>query len=102
MSDIHVDIEGIEELYQFLHEEKDSINSLVNTLSQFKTILEAQRYDTNSLQQVFKFTDSLINVMEILSNNIVTLQTDATLMSEQFSEIDKMLATKPVEENNSL
>lgn len=92
MSQIHIDTNRIEELYQVLYEEKDSADAMINVLIRFKQNLEEQGFNQNSLHQVHYYLDTLINLFEILSSNIVTLQENATEISEQFTKTDQALA----------
>jgi len=92
MGQINIDMNRIEELYKVLYEEKGSADAMINSLVRFKENVEEQGFDKNSLHQVHYFTDTLINLMEVLSSNIVTLQNNATEISEQFTKTDQTLA----------
>ncbi len=92
MSKILIDMNRMEELYKVLYEEKDSADLIISTLIKFKENLEEQGFDRSSLGQVHYYTDSLINVMEILSKNITILQDNATEIAEQFAQTDQALA----------
>ncbi|MEI3607178.1 hypothetical protein SPD48_15905 [Pseudogracilibacillus sp. SE30717A] len=92
MSKILIDMNRMEELYKVLYEEKGSADLMISTLIKFKENLEEQGIDRSSLGQVHYYTDTLINLMEILSKNITTLQDNATEIAEQFAQTDQTLA----------
>lgn len=65
---------------------------MIGTLIQFKRNLEEQGFEHTSLAGIHHYVDSLINLMEVLANNIVTLQDNASEMATQFTNTDAELA----------
>src|SRR5690625_1214395 len=92
MSTIKIDTNKMEELYQVLYEEKDSAEAMIRILIQFKENIEEQEFDSNSLQQIHYFLDTIINSMELLSANVLSLQDMATKIATEFTWTDAMLA----------
>ncbi|MBO1005990.1 hypothetical protein ACFSKI_02925 [Pseudogracilibacillus auburnensis] len=93
MSDIKIDFNTIEELYKVMSKEQNSVEEMMNVLTQFKETIREQQFESSSLEQVYLFLDSLISVMEILSSNMVTLQENAMKIAQEFSTTDQSLAS---------
>lgn len=92
MEEIKIDPDKIDELYQTLFEERNSAESMIQKLIQFKENLEEQGIDDNSLSSVHYYLDTLINLMEVLGSGIEVLQENATAIADQFSLTDKHLS----------
>lgn len=92
MVEVKMDPDRIEELYATLYEEELSAEAMAQKLILFKRTLEEQGIDNSSLSGIHYYLDTLINLMEVLCSNIITLQDNATEIAEQFSNTDENLA----------
>lgn len=93
MSEIKIDSNLINDLYETLFEEGTRAERMVTILVQFKQNIEEQGFNNTSLREIYDYVDSLIRLMEILSANIFTLQDNASEIAKQFSETDRDLST---------
>ncbi|HLR80945.1 MAG TPA: hypothetical protein VK119_10275 [Bacillota bacterium] len=93
MSEIKIDSNLINDLYETLFEEGTRAERMVTMLVQFKQNIEEQGFNNTSLREIYDYVDSLIRLMEILSANIFTLQDNASEIAKQFSETDRDLST---------
>ena len=93
MSVIKINPDQINELYDTLFTERMSADALTNSLISFKNTLEDQGFENSSLSQVHYYVDTLINLMEVLSGNMIALQENASEIASQFSVTDQNLAT---------
>jgi len=92
LSVIKINPDQINELYDTLFEERGSADALLNSLILFKKTLEDQGFENSSLSQVHYYVDTLINLMEVLSGNMIALQENASEIASEFSVTDENLA----------
>lgn len=92
LSVIKINPDQINELYDTLFEERGSADALLNSLILFKNTLEDQGFENSSLSQVHYYVDTLINLMEVLSGNMIALQENASEIASEFSVTDENLA----------
>src|SRR5699024_12212287 len=85
LSVIKINPDQINELYDTLFEERGSADVLLNSLILFKNTLEDQGFENSSLSQVHYYVDTLINLMEVLSGNMIALQENASEIASEFS-----------------
>jgi len=93
LSVIKINPDQINELYDTLFSERSTADALTNSLISFKNTLEDQGFENSSLSQVHYYVDTLINLMEVLSGNMITLQENASEIASEFSVTDQNLAT---------
>lgn len=67
MSEIKIDSNLINDLYETLFEEGTRAERMVTILVQFKQNIEEQGFNNTSLREIYDYVDSLIRLMEILS-----------------------------------
>src|SRR5699024_12493704 len=91
LSVIKINPDQINELYDTLFSERSTADALTSSLISFKNTLEDQGFENSSLSQVHYYVDTLINLMEVLSGNMITLQENASEIASEFSDTDQTL-----------
>lgn len=91
MTEIKIHPERMRELYSVLFDERENAEKMIRKLILFKECIKEQEFHRSSLSEVHFYVDSLINLMEVLCENVETLQNNATEIAEEFSWIDQQI-----------